>query len=150
MNQDVFEQRLRRQPMRRVPADWREEILAAAQARRPALGEERGEELAGWRALFARFPVAWGSLAMLWTTLIAVNLLLSGPHGRARGERVFAASAEPLAVWNLQQAELSLLSDGPAVTTGRQPADPTRPRSEGRRDDETGEFRAEPVAILAA
>ena len=134
--------------LRRVPAGWRGEILAAARGRRPALGEERGEELAGWRVLFARFPVAWGSLAMLWTALIAVNVLLSGPHGSARGERVVAARPEPLAVWNLQQAELSLLSDGPAVTIRRQPADPARPRSERRRDDETGEFRAEPTNTL--
>jgi len=147
MKDDDFEQRLRRNPMRRVPAGWRGEILAAARGRRQA-SRNRDEELAGWGALFARFPLAWGALAMLWTILVAVNVLLSDPHDRAHGERVVAARAEPLAVWSLQQAELSLLSDGAAAATGRRPADPASPRSERRRDDETGEIRAEPMTAV--
>jgi len=143
MKPDDFENRLEQQPLRQVPAEWRADILAAAQARRPEF-KTCSEETAGWRWLFARFPVAWGSLAMLWAALIAVNLLLFAPEHRTGEPPVLAVHAESLAIWNLQRAELSLLNDEPAETTEPRSVNPPRPRSERRRGEGSGAFLTEP------
>ena len=76
MNSDDFEQELRRQHMRQIPADWRGPILGAC-IRGAAVAEEA--RVPAWRLLLARFPVAWGAIAALWVVLISVNALL-GPN----------------------------------------------------------------------
>ena len=140
---DDFEKRLQRQNLRQVPAGWREEILAAAQTPDPGF-KTSSEEPTVWGWLFARFPVAWGALGMLWATIIAVNLLSSAPGSRTAMQPVFAAGTEPMAIWNLQRAEVSLLNGGLEDTTELRPVAPLRPRNERRRDEGHGAFLAEP------
>ncbi len=75
MNDD-FETRLQRQPLRRIPAEWRAEILAAAAERRPA--KVAGVTLASviksrLRELFWPAPQAWAGLAALWLVVLALN-----------------------------------------------------------------------------
>ena len=140
---DNFEKQLQRQNFRQVPAEWREEILAAARA--PAQGlRTHIEEPAGWGWLFARFPVAWGALGMLWATLIAVNLLMSASGTRTTTQPVFAAGAEPMALLNLQRAEVSLLNVGLEGTMAPGTVSPLSPRHERRRDGGHGAFLAQP------
>jgi hypothetical protein len=136
---DDFEKRLRQQSLRQMPGEWREDILTAARNSTPDL-RTHSEEQAGWSWLLARFPVAWGALAMLWAALIAVNLILSGPANRATTQPAFAGRMDPLAVLNLQQAELSLLSGKSGDETEPPPVSPLRPRSERQRDDRHGAY----------
>jgi len=83
-NDEQFENRFRRQPLRPVPSAWRGEILAAAAARQPVTAARHSDEdaaalVAGWRLLFARIPLAWAALAALWVGMIGVNLTMPGP-----------------------------------------------------------------------
>jgi hypothetical protein len=85
MSEDTeqFEQRLKRQPLRQVPAGWRDEILAAARKVSPVKGPQPvvdhsflsvlNRRLA---SLFWPHPVAWGGLAAVWILLFMVNFSL--------------------------------------------------------------------------
>lgn len=135
-----FEKKLQHQPLRAMPATWRGEILAKARGQmRPA---RREESIALWRLFFARCSVAWGALAMLWAVLIVANFILAAPNGRTSVRPVLALRAEPLAVWNLQRAESSLLNDQPMDASGQPFRDPPRPRSDGPRHEGYGGFPA--------
>lgn len=79
MKPDDFEQKLQRQPLRQVPAEWRGEILAAADGRK-SKAESRGQE-GCWRSTFVSrlstllwpHPRAWAGLAAVWILILAVN-----------------------------------------------------------------------------
>lgn len=143
MNTDDFEKKLQRQTMRPVPAEWREEILAAARAPERRVAADNAIPL--WRLIFARFPVAWGALAAVWIALIAINLLLFGGAGVSSAHQRVASADEPLSVWHLQSAELRQLASGDQFISAESPANlpaasPRSPRSERRRDEGYGEF----------
>jgi|GEM_PF-4599925 len=146
MKTDDFEKKLRRQSPRPIPAEWREGILATCQ---PGRSPDSADSVPLWQLICRRFPVAWGALAMLWAALIAANLFFSVPHRRISA-RTFSARPEPLAVWNLQKAELSLLSDQPADATEQHLAKPARPRSERRRHEGYVEVLGGPPVHLNA
>jgi hypothetical protein len=81
MNHDDFEQKLGRQPLRQVPAEWREEILSAASkvgtAHRAVrfFGRAGRTSLPDWleRILWPS-PAAWAGLVAVWILIFAVNL----------------------------------------------------------------------------
>jgi hypothetical protein len=93
MNTDDLEQRLQREPLRRVPAEWRQEILIAAEANRCAAvavaadvnrRSQQVRELAfaatAQRGLGIRLrkvlwphPKAWAGLGAVWIVLLVVN-----------------------------------------------------------------------------
>ena len=81
---DPFEERLRRQPLRRVPREWREDILAAASAasRERELAGRR-ELQTGWRvwlqSLFWPAPRAWAGLAAAWVVILLLNVATREP-----------------------------------------------------------------------
>jgi hypothetical protein len=141
MSMDDFEQQLRSQPLREPPAAWRQDILGAARAKagttaRPAAAEW----LAGWRALWARLPVAWTAIAALWLFIFGVNALLPGPSAMKVATAPGAAPS-PMAAWRLQRAELSLLADSLTETPAPRPRPVAPgPRSDRRREERFGEF----------
>ena len=147
-NDEQFENRLRRQPLRPVPPTWRGEILAAA-ARQPATAARRADEdaavlLAGWRLLFARIPLAWAALAALWVGMIGVNLTMPGPMVSVAMETTASARVSVLASWDSALTEFGVASDPtlpvPKASPAAPPPDvPLRPRSERRRDADFGE-----------
>lgn len=85
-----FEQRLRRQPVKKVPEAWRADILSAARQARPihhssfvirhslAASERSG---GGWLSTFNYrlstllwpHPKAWAGLAAVWVVIVALN-----------------------------------------------------------------------------
>ena len=72
---DPFEERLRRQPLKAVPAEWRAEILAAAADRpspvaRPTLLSTLNAQLS---TLLWPHPAAWAGLAAVWIFICAMN-----------------------------------------------------------------------------
>ena len=92
MNHDDFEQKLGRQPLRQVPAEWREEILSAANevgtARRAvrlgsgtSAGRAGRASLPDWLSTFNRQlsallwpnPQAWAGLAAVWILIFAMD-----------------------------------------------------------------------------
>ena len=78
---DDFEQRLRDQPMRNVPDDWRVEILGGARAaasRRPPVCE-RPSFLSTLNAQLSSLlwpsPKAWAGVAAAWMAIFVFNFL---------------------------------------------------------------------------
>jgi hypothetical protein len=140
---DPFEQRLRRQPLRPVPSAWREEILAAAKATQrstatPSVSEDQAALLVGWRLLLGRLPVAWASLAALWIALIGVNLMMPSPMVRLAEPGSPSAQIELLAALDWQPAGIEPSSDQPSpasrtLPATKRPVVPVRPHTERRR-----------------
>jgi hypothetical protein len=111
MNEDTepFEQRLKRQALRPVPAGWRDEILAAA---REASSVKRSQPFVGrsflsvlnqrLASIFWPHPVAWGGLAAIWIIVFFVNYSIrDGQPGLA--EKVVSQS--PVVVAQLKQQQ---------------------------------------------
>jgi hypothetical protein len=84
MKPEDFEQKLQRQPLRQVPAEWREEILR--EGRRAAVPEIRDADTASlpkwsWLStlnpqlstLLWPHPAAWAGLAAIWILILAVD-----------------------------------------------------------------------------
>jgi hypothetical protein len=64
MNFDEFERKLRSQPRREIPAEWREEILPST--------TEVGASVPWWRQWLWPHPAAWTALAALWVVIFAL------------------------------------------------------------------------------
>ena len=151
-NEDQFEQRLRRQPLRPVPSAWRAEILAAAKANeRTTPAHSRAEDqvalLVGWQLLWERLPIAWAALATLWLVLIGVNLTLPSPMVSVVVQASPSVQMESLAALDFPSADFeplaTQLSPAPARTPAtKDPAVPRRPHSERRRDADVGEVHS--------
>jgi len=75
-----FEQFLKRQVLRKVPASWRDEVLAAAGAKRV---NETTEQTPGWLAWLWPSPVAWGALACAWVLIIGLDAASRPSPGEA-------------------------------------------------------------------
>ena len=81
MNDEMeqFERRLSRQPFRQVPAEWREEILAAAASHHPSPVERRSIlstlnfQLS---TILWPHPVAWAGLTAVWIFIFAAGFSL--------------------------------------------------------------------------
>ncbi|HEY4414821.1 MAG TPA: hypothetical protein VGO57_03930 [Verrucomicrobiae bacterium] len=71
---EPFEDRLRQQPLKAIPTDWRAKILTTAQANRPA-------PRAFWLStinqqlstIFWPHPKAWAALATVWIFILFLN-----------------------------------------------------------------------------
>jgi len=85
MNMDDFEHKLQRQPLRQVPAGWREEILAAAEVNRrnrpvreftfaaATFRRLRSTLNAQLSAILWPHPKAWAGLAAVWVVILAAD-----------------------------------------------------------------------------
>ena len=76
MNLNEFEQRLREQPFRSPPPDWREEVLRGARqaaAAGPPASAPAISMLPWWREWLWPSPVAWGALAACWAAILVLN-----------------------------------------------------------------------------
>lgn len=100
MKPEAFENKLSSQPLKRVPAEWRAEILAAARAEaapRPASPASRFVWLAALERRLASLlwphPRAWAGLAAAWVLILAVNLSMREATP-ARMERPVQPAAE--------------------------------------------------------
>jgi len=112
MKPDEFEQRLSRQPLRKIPGAWRAEILAVARAASAPCHASRvtrhnwfgtfNQQLA---TIFWPHPKAWAGLAAVWIFILAVNVSLREPVPR-RAEK--SAPPSPEMVVELRQQQLLL------------------------------------------
>ena len=132
MKPDDFENQLQLQPWRRLPAEWREDILLAARrASAPRPDAVATPALPWWRELFWPSPVAWAGAAACWALIFALNR-----ESAAAGAGDQHAKSPPAAVVRLALAErrhlLSSLADSPAAPPNPSPV-PLRPRPRSER-----------------
>ncbi len=89
---DEFEQRLSRQSLRQMPADWRGQILAAAAPAAPRLAPHASLLLTFNSQLCALLwpcPQAWAGLAAIWIFIFVFN------HSMQDGDPVVVAQKAP-------------------------------------------------------
>ena len=136
MNQDDFEQRLQRQPLRPVPGEWREEILAVAG--RESRVECRAQESLSLSTLLSRLsallwpnPRVWAGLAAIWLGILAVNFSLRD-RSPVFAEKSVTPSPKVLMVLQQQQRLLAELI-GPRETHKAEPPRTFVPRPRGER-----------------
>ncbi len=79
MNSDDFEQRLQRQPLRPVPADWKRDILQAAQASARSVTPAEPWLTVAWRELFWSCRRIWFGLATVWGVILLLNVSQPAP-----------------------------------------------------------------------
>jgi hypothetical protein len=146
MNPDDFEKRLQRQPLRQVPAEWREEILSAA--RQASLSHHASRvthHAPPSRSLLSTInsqlstllwphPAAWAGLAAVWLVILGINLTT---RDAAQAVAKNASPVSPQVFMAFQEQE-RLLSEliGPRETpvAERPKPVPSRPRSERRKE----------------
>jgi hypothetical protein len=87
MNSD-FENHLGKQPIKPVPADWKNDILREAHRSAPQQVRDASafESLRNWlRDLLWPSPAAWGGLAALWAVLLAIGSIPAGENAEMLG-----------------------------------------------------------------
>jgi hypothetical protein len=109
MKPDEFEQKLSRQPLRPVPAAWREEVLSAAREAEPSVQAShvtRHSWLATFNhrlsTLFWPHPIAWAGLAAVWICIGVLNFSTRDASPRL-AEKSVPPSPEMLAELRQQQ-----------------------------------------------
>jgi hypothetical protein len=149
MNEEMeqFERRLRRQPAKKIPGEWRAEILAAARGSQAARHssfvirlprQSRAEAGHSWlstishqlSALLWPHPKAWAGLAAIWACIFAFNLSMRDKPATLVA-KVSPASPEVTAELKQQQKMLAELI-GPVElrVADRQRLLPSKPHSE--------------------
>jgi len=142
MKPEDFEQKLQRQPLRQVPAEWRGEILVAADvSRRNRPVREFTFAATPFRRFLSTFnaqlstilwphPRAWAGLAAVWILILAVNFSMRD-QSPVRAEKSSPPSLEVIVELRQQQRMLAELI-GPRDTrdTDRSKSFVPQPRSE--------------------
>jgi hypothetical protein len=133
-----FEKQLQRQPMRKIPADWRAEILAEAKRHSPQPNIHRESPAHMLLRGLGRFILTpkWSVLAAAWVAIFVLEFSSRDTHGTT----VMASSqpapvrAETLMAIRQQQMLLSELTGTPSAIPN-EPADVPKfkpqPRSQG-------------------
>lgn len=131
-----FEQKLSRQPLKKIPTEWREEILREGRAcspSEPCGAVRRPRPTSNWSWLSTIFwphPKAWAALAAIWIFIFVVNF-----STRDRSEIVAKKSVPPspeMVVELKQQQRLfaELIGANDLREADRQKLFVPRPRSE--------------------
>jgi hypothetical protein len=127
MNPNKFEHRLQRQPLRKIPAEWRGEILdAARRAQQPSTFSP--QPASWWRELLWPCPQAWAGLAAVWVLILALNSVTREPTPAARFQNPTRVP-EVLIALREHRRLLAELTGSPTAAEQPKPFEP-RPRSE--------------------
>jgi hypothetical protein len=144
MTQDELEKRLQRQPLRQVPAEWREQVLSAARQvslpehaprtthhapASPSLLLTINSQLS---TLLWPHPTAWAGLAAVWLVILGFNLA-TRETTPLMAKRASPVSPQVFLAYREQERLLAELL-GPHEAPVAEPPKPTppRPRSERR------------------
>jgi hypothetical protein len=134
MNNEDFEKRLRGQPMRELPPNWRTDILAAA---RQATETQYASRIAHFLSTIIHqlstflwpSPKAWAGMAAVWIAILVINHFVGGPSQQIAENLTPPSTALMLAVQ--QQARFS--TERPA---GGEAPSPILPAPRSDRSDE--------------
>jgi hypothetical protein len=142
MKPDDFEKHLLRQPLRQVPAEWRDGVLSAArQAVRPQPVPRIARD--GLWAVFSTLnsqlstllwphPAAWAGLAAAWVVILGLSFT-TGDAARHVARRGSSPSPQVFMAFQEQQRLLNELVGPREIPAAERPkAAPPRPRSERR------------------
>ena len=139
MNNDDFEQRLQRQPLRPIPTEWRAEILSEANDAHHAprltphsIFSTLNQQLS---TLLWPCPQAWAGLGAVWLIILTLNFA-TGEKPTVIAKKQPPLSPEMLMVLKEQKKILAALSterSEPREAERPKPATPS-PRSERRRE----------------
>lgn len=106
---DPFERHLKRQPLRQIPAAWRNDILSAAREAQSPRPSESVMPDSFFSALNRRFaswlwphPAAWAGLAAVWIFIFAVDFSIRDTTP-AVAEKASPPSPETIAELRQQQ-----------------------------------------------
>ena len=137
---ESFEQRLGRQPLRPVPANWRAGILRAAQT---VQVNEKSVHLpvasqTGWRhvvgrelrALFWPNPKAWAGLAAVWVLIAIINFSMRDTTPQTTEKSAPPSPAAVAELRNQQRMFVELSCQGETQEADRQKNIPLKPHSE--------------------
>jgi hypothetical protein len=132
MNTDPFEERLRKQPLRALPAAWRNQVLSAAEAAQATGADEAHDSplLVFLSTFLWPSPAAWAGVAAVWLVILVLNLA-AGDTWTASTKAAAVSSPRVLLAIREQNRVLSELI-GPEEPAVQKPAKPpvSRPRSE--------------------
>ncbi|SRR6266511_1082063 len=140
METNEFERQLGRQSLRRVPSEWRAEILSAVEGVYPdsSCDTHHGSRAPWWRELLWPCPQAWAGLAAVWAVVLVLNLASREPAQVAKTSKA-APAPELLIALREHRRLLAELIGSPAVVEPPKPFEP-RPRSEIPRPIATVQF----------
>ena len=124
---EPFEEHVRRQPLREIPADWRGQILSAARAAAPEMSRVPMQESLSVRlrqqikAWLWPHPLAWSALGACWLVIAAVifSLREPAPVMAQKEAPVTAETLTELKQERLMFAELAGLPSKPDVDRAR-------------------------------
>lgn len=134
---DGLEERLRRQPLKEIPAAWRAEVMAATRAAASTMHGSHASPSALqllWQRFFWPHPKAWAALAAVWLLIVGLNLSSREPGTVARvdSEPPSALEARELTKQKMLLAELI----GQPATRDAEPPKTVLPRPHSQRRDE--------------
>ena len=115
----AFEHRLKAQPLREIPSDWRREILDAARPR----ASSPGPQASFWSTLnliFWPHPKAWAGLAAVWVFIIGFNISQRDPASHL-AEKSSVPPAEMMMALRQQQQLLAELNGSPEAPDAERP-----------------------------
>jgi len=120
MKPDDFESELQGHAMRSIPEGWREEILTAALARKPASPKKDWLKSVQMElvTLFAPNRWSWGAVAAAWAVILFLQTSSSEPSRRTTAK---AFETQQTAIHFDEQRKLlvEILNDSPAQAADR-------------------------------
>lgn len=134
MERDDFEQRLREQPLRELPLEWRNRILSAAQAASQANEKHPTGDTPLLRVRLAALlwpaPKAWAGLAFIWLLLTIANQATLNP-ARITASTGSQHAHAAIAAWKEEERILAELIQSAQATVPEVPRRiAPQPRSE--------------------
>lgn len=134
---DPFEERLRQQPLRAVPAEWRAQLLGAA--RQAAAAAPPGGRRAPLEQLKARLanvlwphPKAWAALGAAWVLVLGFCLAAREPSPRALARAVTPPSPQLRALLREQELHFAELFGPREQPVADRPKPAPQPHSQRR------------------
>ena len=126
MNSDDFEKRLRCQPLRQVPPEWREGILSNARQAPRIISR-----VSFWRMIVSTLnpqpstllwpsPKAWACLAAIWFVLLIVNVS-TNDKSTAGAKATSRPAPEQIMVWREQERLLTELIGPQEISVADRP-----------------------------
>jgi hypothetical protein len=125
------EQKLSRQPLKKIPGEWRAEILMAAESAisPQKRNRDRSNPILWLRELFRPHPKAWAALAAIWIFIFALNFSMRDKTTMI-AEKVSPPSPEMVAELRQQKLLFAQLIGSSDTREAEPPKFFPRPRTE--------------------